>query len=286
LHDMWAFCGAEHVAWDDRWKDGYRSNNRPNHESGLDLNRWTWNRKCKHWVNPLQLVTPSRWLGACVKSSNLMRNWPLDIIPNCLNLDQWKPEDKNSSREILGLPKDRRYILFGMHGGNAAHHKGFDLLIESLASLKTSFVNLELVVFGQMAPENEPNYGIPVRYMGNLNDDITLKMLYSASDVMVIPSRQDNLPNTGVESLACGTPVVAFNTCGLPDIVKHQETGYLAEPFNPQDLAKGIVWVLEDKARLQQLGLNARQHALEHFGNDFVANRYVAIYKKTIKNSH
>ena len=62
LHDMWGFCGAEHISWDDRWEKGYNKNNRPTHESGFDLNKWTWKRKIKYWKKPIQIITPSNWL--------------------------------------------------------------------------------------------------------------------------------------------------------------------------------------------------------------------------------
>jgi len=92
------------------------------------------------------------------------------------------------------------------------------------------------------------NLGIPIHYTVHRHDDLSLRALYSAADAMVIPSRQDNLPNTGVEAHACATPVMAFNTGGLPDIVEHQRTGYLAKAFDTEDLAHGIAWVLAQRA--------------------------------------
>jgi len=100
----------------------------------------------------------------------------------------------------------------------------------------------------------------------------------------VIPSRQDNLPNTGKEALACGTPVVAFDTCGLPDIVDHEETGYLARAFEPADLAKGIAWVLAEKERLKELGRNARRKAEEKFAYPVVAGEYKGVYERVMSN--
>ena len=133
LHDMWPICGAEHVSFDMRWRDGYLACNRPMDESGFDLNRWTWERKCKYWKLPIQIVTPSRWLSSCVRESYLMNDWPVTVIPNCLDINRWQPIDQDLARDLLGLPKNVPFILFGAYGSgaNASFHKGFDLLISS-----------------------------------------------------------------------------------------------------------------------------------------------------------
>ena len=121
--------------------------------------------------------------------------------------------------------------------------------------------------------------GFPIHYTGHLHDDVSLQLYYSAADVMVIPSRQDNLPNTGVEAHACGTPVVAFNTCGLPDIVVHQQTGYLAQAFDPVDLAAGLQWVLADRVRYAMLRNAARSRAVALWSQEVVSAQYVAVYQ-------
>jgi glycosyltransferase involved in cell wall biosynthesis len=94
-------------------------------------------------------------------------------------------------------------------------------------------------VFGQRAPQSPPDFGFPIHYTGHLQDDLRLRALYSAAHVMVVLSRQDNLPNNGVEAHACSTPTVALDIGGLPDIVEHQKTGYLAKAFNTVGLARG-----------------------------------------------
>jgi len=283
LHDMWAFCGAEHYTEEFRWRDGYFTGNRPVYESGFDLNRWTWQRKRKHWQRPTHIVTPSRWLAQCVRESALMRDWPVTVVPNCLDTSRWQPLDKAVARNLLGLPKGVPLLLFGAMGGGNDPRKGFDLLLQALQRLRGEMKELELVVFGQLAPKDPQSLGFPIHYTGHLHDDLSLRALYSAADVMVIPSRQDNLPNTGVESLVCGTPVVAFDVCGLPDIVQHQHTGYLAKPFDTDDLAYGIQWVLSDSDRYRSLSQQARAYAVAHFSNTVVADQYQAVYAAAIK---
>lgn len=280
LHDMWAFCGAEHYTEDFRWRDGYTANNRPSYEAGFDMNRWTLTRKLKHWKRPMHIVTPSRWLAECARQSVLMRDWPITVIPNTIDTDVWQPINKALARQLLQLPPDVPLLLFGAMGGAQDPRKGFDLLQEALNHLRGQLPGLELVIFGQLAPKMPVDMGFPVHYTGHLHDDVSLRLLYSAADAMVIPSRQDNLPNTGVEAHACGTPVVAFDACGLPDIVQHQQTGYLAKAFDPVDLASGLSWVLADSARHVLLGQAARTRAVRLWSCEVVAAQYVAAYQK------
>lgn len=274
LHDMWAFCGAEHYTEDYRWRDGYTPDNRPSYESGFDLNRWTLARKRKHWKRPMHIVTPSRWMAECAKQSVLMRNWPISVIPNALDTNIWQPVDKTLARQLLHLPPDVPLLLFGAMGGAQDPRKGFDLLQAALKHLRGQLPGLELVVFGQLASQVSVDMGFPVHYTGHLHDDVSLRLLYSAADAMVIPSRQDNLPNTGVEAHACGTPVVAFDVCGLPDVVEHQKTGYLAKAFDTVDLANGLHWVLQNKL----LGQAARERAVQLWSSETVASQYMNLY--------
>lgn len=279
LHDMWAFCGAEHYAEDFRWREGYTAKNRPTYESGFDLNRWIWQRKCRHWKRPMYIVTPSRWLAECVRQSALFHDWPVTVIPNAIDTDIWRPIDKNIARTLLHLPTDTPLLLFGAVRGVNDPRKGFDLLKSALDHLRGHLSGLELVVFGQLEPKQPADMGFTVHYTGHLHDDISLSLLYSAADVMVLPSRQDNLPNTGLEALACGTPVVAFDVSGLPDIVCHEKTGYLARAFDSEDLAQGIEWVLSDQVRYANLCANSRQYAVTRFSYPVVAQAYLDVYK-------
>ncbi|MDB9541457.1 glycosyltransferase family 4 protein [Anabaenopsis tanganyikae CS-531] len=284
LHDMWAFCGAEHYTEEFRWCQGYWKDNRPSYESGFDLNRWTWNRKRKHWQKPLQIVTPSQWLADCVTKSALMADWPVRVVPNTINTDIWQPFEKNLARKLLHLPLDVPLLLFGALNGSRDPRKGFDLLQAALNHLRGQMPGLQLVVFGQLAPKEPIDLGFPIHYMGRLHDELSLRILYSAADVMIIPSRQDNLPNTGLEAHACGTPVIAFNTCGLPDIVEHLKTGYLAKAFDTTDLAHGIQWLLSDFSRLMTLGLAARQRAVDKWSVKVVADAYQNVYNSVLVN--
>ena len=176
-------------------------------------------------------------------------------MPNPIDTDLWQPIEQPLARKLLGLPQDCPLLLFGAFGGGSSYHKGFDLLLSALAKLSSepNLKNLQLVIFGQHAPQLPPQLDFPLHYTGHLHDDLTLRTVYSAVDAFVIPSRQDNLPNTGLEAHACATPVVAFNIGGLSDIVDDRLTGALAEPFETSSLASEIRWVLESPQRRSAL---------------------------------
>jgi glycosyltransferase involved in cell wall biosynthesis len=239
LHDMWPFAGAEHypVAGDERWMHGYRRDS---------LDGWTWHRKRARWRDlDVVLVAPSRWMAEQCRESALFRRHPAHLIPNTFDPDEFMPREMAAARRRLNLPLDRRIVLFGAHDP-ALHRKGFDLLAKALALLAASVPrdSVELVVFSRTTPP--AGTSIPVRTLGWIDRD--LDQLYSAADVLVAPSRMDNLANIVVEAAACGLPAVAFHIGGMPDLIDHRRTGYLAAPFDADDLAKGIDWVLAQPA--------------------------------------
>lgn len=176
-------------------------------------------------------------------------------------------------------------MLFGAMGGGNDPRKGMDLLLVALTQLRSEgkLQDLQLVVFGQCAPQSPPQLGFPLHYTGHLHDDLTLRALYSAADVMVVPSRQEAFGQTASEAHACGTPVVAFNTGGLPDIVDNRVTGALAEPFEPASLAAGIRWVLEDSQRLNSLGYAARERAERLWSPARVVGSYLDTYRMALE---
>jgi glycosyltransferase involved in cell wall biosynthesis len=285
LHDMWAFSGAEHYARTSRWKEGYTEANRPADESGFDLNRWTWNRKRKSWKRPIQIVTPSHWLAECVNNSALMKGWPVEVIPNPIDVDQWTPLDKTIARKKLGLPLGVPLILFGAIGGAADPRKGFDFLKPALQLLFNVRSDLELVVFGQEAPDQAIDLGFPVHYLGHLSNETDMQLAYSAADVLVAPSIQEVFGQTASEAHACACPAVAFEGTGLADVIEHQKTGYLARLGDIEDLAKGISWVLESISKSTQLNAAARARAVEKFSYPVIARQYQKIYSKVLNSA-
>lgn len=278
LHDMWAFCGAEHLSHgpdDRRFSKGYTPKSRPQGHTGFDLDRWTYRRKCRAWTQPRVIVTPSRWLAECVQNSPLLGSWPVRVVPNPLPTNVFRPSDPALGRALFGLPQNGPLVLFGAVGGAGSTIKGADLLWPALRKLASISPNCRAVVVGQSQPRQMPDAGMPIHYVGHLSDDQSLALLYGAVDVVIIPSRIENLTQVGTESQSCATPVVAFNSAGLADVVRHQETGYLAQPFEVDDLAAGVAWILSNPERRRKLGENARTRAITSWSPEAVLPQYL-----------
>ena len=164
------------------------------------------------------------------------------------------------------------------------HLKGEDLLKQAMLKLMFSdssfFGQIELLIFGQYQPSSQQDWYCKTHWLGPVRDDHVMTLIYSAADVMVVPSRQDNLPNTAVEAHACGVPVVAFNIGGLPDIIDHRQSGWLADAFDTDRLAEGLLWILADSVRWDQLSSNARKIALDRFSPNIVIQQYLHVYEQ------
>jgi len=287
LHDSWAFTGGCHIPFDcKRYRESCGKCPVLGSSKDIDLSRWTLQRKKKALKDlNLTVVTPSRWLSECAKSSSLFQESRVEVIPNGLDIQLFKPVDKRTARNILSLSQDKKLIVFGAIRSTSDRNKGFQFIPPALKILaeKGWGDKAELIVFGSREPENAPEFGMKARYIGKLNDEVSLTLLYSAADIFVLPSIQENLPNTVMEAMACRTPCVAFNQGGLPDLIEHKRNGYLVRPFETEDLARGIAWVLEDDERWTSLSLRAREKVEDEFSVEKVAKRYADLYKEILE---
>ncbi len=282
LHDMWPFTGGCHYSGqclEFIRKCGKCPVLASSH--AWDLSRWNWRRKYRAWryLN-LTIVTPSKWLAEQARASSLFADRRIEVIPNGLDCRTFRPLDKENARKILGIPQDKKVVLFGCQDVRLDARKGFALLRDSIEKLKSSPVyrSIEFVVFGTSNAPEGSLLGFGPRFLGYLNDDTSLAMAYSAADLFVAPSLQDNLPNTVMESLACGTPCIAFNIGGMADMIEHKKCGYLAEAFHTGDFAKGILWALADNERWCGLSERARQKALTEFDFSIQSERYCRLF--------
>jgi glycosyltransferase involved in cell wall biosynthesis len=288
LHDMWAFTGGCHYSDGcDRFTQSCGACPILCSNQASDITKQVWQRKMTAWEKAnLQIITPSRWLADIARSSSLLHNSSIMVIPNGVDTEIYRSVSPELAREQLKLPIDKKLILFGSLNATSDTRKGFDLLIAALALLDdVTKEQVELVIFGADRGRNSPDFGLKTHYLGELKTDRSLALAYGAADVFVLPSRQDNLPNTLLESLACGTPCVSFGIGGIPEAIDHQVNGYIARAFDPQDLATGISWVL-DRVEQIEIRQNARQKAEQEYSLIVQASKYKLLYESMLGQLH
>ena len=287
FHDMWAFTGGCHYAFEcKKYKESCGKCSQLGSDKENDISRKIWEKKNKLWKNlNLTIVTPSKWLGECTKESSLFNNSRVEVIPYVIDDKIFKPVDKNVSRYILNIPKNKKVILFGGLSAISDRRKGFQFLIPALKELaKSEFKNdIEILIFGASKPKNDMGLGFDIQYLDFVHDDITLSIIYSAADIFVMPSIQDNFPNTVLESLACGTPVIAFSIGGNLDMIDHKNNGYLVKPFEIDDLIIGIKWILSDNKIAEKLSKNARIKVESEYNINKITGMYLNLFNEIVK---
>lgn len=286
LHDMWPFTGGCHYDNEcGRFRQSCGKCPILASVSKRDLSRQIWERKKESWRDvPIVVVATSHWIAEMAQASSLFCNKRIEVIPNGIDTDRYKPIEKRVAREAFGFPQDKQLVLFSAFSATKDRRKGNQFLVPALKKMaQEGWGNkVELVVVGASIFENPPELGMKVHYVGQMHDEISQVLLYSAADVTVAPSMQENLSNAVMESLSCGTPVVAFNIGGMPDMIDHQISGYLARPFDSAEIAAGITWVLEDRLRLEALSMQARKRVVENFTLKTIANRHLSLYESII----
>lgn len=279
LADMWAFCGTEHYTDDGpeaRFRHAYSRASRSPWHRRLDIDRWAWRRKQHHWRGlPITFVTGSNWLAECVRGSSLLGDRRVEVIPSGIDLEILRPWPRDVARQMFGIPQDARVILFAAQNALADHRKGFHYLYRGLKRLFRARERTVVAVLGHHGDYPVPDLGLETHYLGQLWDEQSLALAYSTADVFLAPSVQDNLPFTVMEALACGVPCVAFAIGGMPDLIEHGQCGYLARPFEVEDLVHGLEWTLE-----QRDSTNMGRKARERAQRDFAVQDQVAAYTR------
>jgi glycosyltransferase involved in cell wall biosynthesis len=282
LHDAWAFTGGCHYAGDcGGFRDSCGRCPRLGSDRDEDLSRAIWRRKSRAYAKlNMTVVTPSRWLAEIARQSSLFKGRRVEVIPNGLDTGVFRPLDKATAKAFLGIDPGRKVLLFGAEWLTDPR-KGGDLLAAALAKLDFPCT---LLTFGKGAVAFEANPNVTVHAQGTLRDDISLALTYSAADVFICPSREDNLPNTVAEAMACGTPCAAFAVNGLPDMITHRVDGWLARAFDPEDLAAGIRWIATHP-HPEELGRSAREKAVREYSLDVMTARYVSLYDELLERA-
>lgn len=284
LHDMNAVTGGCHYDMEcGRYAQRCGACPQLGSQDVDDLAAQVWDRKRAVFdrvdAKKMCVVTPSRWLGQVVKSSPIFSRFRVETIPYGLDLDEFAPRDRQAARDVLGIPQDAHVILFLAEMVDN-RRKGFSLLAQALTQCAASVDRLWLLSVGNNPPKlNGDVQGSHLSYVGN---DRFLSMAYSAADLFVIPSLQDNLPNTVMEAMACGTPVVGFNVGGIPDMVRHDATGLLVRSGDIDGLSAAIVALLKSPSMRTSMGLRSRQIAIEEYPLLLQAQRYLDLYKELV----
>ncbi len=284
MHDMWPFTGGCHHSGPCQNYQRACGNCTPflRQPGPNDLSHRGWLRKQEAYsAANLVPVGCSDWLATCARKSGLFRPFSVLNIPNPIDTDLFWPAPKAEARQALGLPANPRLILFAAAKVSTAG-KGFAYFREALHHLHRQSEHpdeVELLIFG--AGDKGLLHDLPFAYhfLGPLTDMTQISLAYAAADVFVIPSLAENLPNTIMESLACGTPVVGFRVGGIPEMIQHRQSGYLAEYKSATDLGAGIAWVLGLGAdEYATVAYAARQHVLTHYDQAVVAGHYASLY--------
>jgi glycosyltransferase involved in cell wall biosynthesis len=287
FHDSNAFTGGCHVRYTcDHFKKECGDCPLLITPSPNDISHRIWLQKRNAYADlGFTIIAPSSWMKSSIEASSLMKGRQIMQIPNTLETDIFKPADKKKAKQKAGLPSDKFIFLSGFMPSRKDLHKGTQYLLDSLEMLKGRLGpkanDIELVIFGNRNTNDVPEFPFKTTFLGTITNDEQLANCYAAADAFLIPSLEDNLPYTVMESLACGTPVIAFATGGIPDMVQHLYNGYLAEYRSAESFTDGMEWIINypDAARLQQ---QARKTVINKFAEDVIAAQHIDLYNNIL----
>ncbi len=278
LHDLWPFTGGCHYPGNcNHYLTSCGNCPMIKKKSDNDLSNSLFEKK-KKISNTEQItwVGCSQWMVNELKGGGMLKNANAINIPNPIDTNIYKPLDKLVCKERFSFPVNKKIILFGA-AKLSDTRKGMIYLVEAIKHLYTLRGNdFILVTFGKSPLEE--NLPVEIRNINYITDESSIVALYNAADLLVVPSLEDNLPNTIMESLSCGTPVVAFNTGGIPEMVSHLKTGYLAKLKDAEDLAKGMDYILSTPNYIE-IQNNAREKVSTEYSEDIIAKSYTELYQ-------
>ena len=251
-----------------------------------DISHMNWLSKKKGYANlGFHIIAPSNWMAKSIKFSSLMGAREVAVIPNTIETNVFKPYVKSEAKKLLQIPPEKFVLMSGFMPSKNDKHKGTSYLIDALNDLASRpgiiKENIELLIFGNKDNAEMPVFPFKTTFLGTINNDAHLAKCYSAADAFITPSLEDNLPNTVMESLACATPVVAFKTGGIPDMVTHLVNGYLADYESSEDLATGMEWLYHEESAAE-IQKQARLSILTHFSEEVIAEKHMRLYQSLI----
>ena len=278
LHDMWPYTATEHYTYEKKYITGYED---VNSKKKFDINKWIWRRKKKFFNFPINFIATSRWQEKNLKNSHLFNNHNIELIPLPLDSENWFPINKKTAREILKLDKNKKTILIGSEGSHHFHRKGMDIIQDIFKKKMVNTEKIQVLILGRKNPKLENLEQI--KYFGHLNDKFTsLRLIYSASDLLLMPSRLESFGQMALEAGACGTPTIAFENTGTEDLIQHKSSGYLAKYLDIENFAEGIKWCLNDENN-EKLSKNSEKFTKNNFNAKEIAKKHISLYEKILK---
>ncbi len=283
LHDMNPFTGGCHFAGScSRYSErcGRCIQLGSNHDQ--DLSRAVWSRKHRLFFSlrdNFHFVAPSQWMAVQARLSSLLRGRPITVIPYGIDVDIFQPRPKQPARQAIGLPEKARVLLFVSNYLGTAR-KGLYLLDEALSELDVKDTLLLTIGHGAVGLKSSMRH---IR-LNHVTDDRLLAVVYSAADLLVLPSLEDNLPNTMMEALACGIPTVAFAVGGMPELIQPGSNGLLIPPGDVAALTRGIQSLLADDFQLEDLSRRCRQRAIAEYSLERQAGEYRKLYQSLLND--
>ena len=285
MHDIWPATALCHVTLGCQHFTSQCGNCRllPGGGSSHDYSTTIWQRKQRMLADEnIYFVACSHWLESEAKRSALLKGQKITSIPNPIDTRIYKRGNKQEARQRLGLPLDKKLILFASQRVTNVN-KGMDYLIEACRQLQIS--DAAVVILGGHAEEVVSQLSLEAYPLGYVNDEQRIVDVYHASDVFVLPSLSENLPNTIMEAMACGVPCVGFKVGGIPEEIDHRRNGYVAEYRSAEDLARGIRWILAE-TDYEELSKNAVQKVVQNYSQQSVALKYLDVYHQAQAFKH
>lgn len=283
LHDLWPATAICHYPGDCvKYRTGCSACPMLNPNPLVDLAKRVARRKGKVDWRRVTFVGCSEWIARTARESVWLREARFVSIPNPIDTTLFRPIDRREARQRLGLPEGKRLILFAA-AKLSDTRKGAAFLLEACRLLAAEMEGeLEIILMGSDAAELSALSPVPVRALGYISGAEKLAEAYSCADLFVIPSLEDNLPNTIMEAMTCGTPCVGFRTGGIPEMIDHEVNGYVAASRDSADLARGIAWVLRHPEP-GNLSVACREKVMRRYQESVVAKKYIALYQELIQ---
>ena len=284
MHDIWPATAICHLTLGCHYFINRCANCKylPGGGGSSDLSSRIWQKKQQILADGnIYYVACSRWLESEAKSSALLKGQKITSIPNPIDTHIYKKGNKQEARQRLGLPLDKKLILFASQRVTNVN-KGMSYLIDACRQLGDLTKDLcEVVILGGHAEEVLEQLPMKAHPLGYINDEQRVVDVYNAADVFVLPSLSENLPNTIMEAMACGVPCVAFKVGGIPEEIDHLKNGYVAAYRDAADLAKGIAWVLQE-ADYESLSSQAVHKVTHCYSQQSVAVKYLDVYQQAM----